>query len=291
MLIGTPPAPNDPSEVFAWRRKKALDGRLGKGLYVEFSADTDADPDDKQQWAKANPSYPDHTKDDAFDRLKSSLDAHGFRREALGIWDDDTSPEPPLINSDQWTARIGTPAPDPGLICYGVKYSADGTTVGLVVAARRTGGDTGGPVHVEVIAEKPVSDGLEWLTTWLTTRWEKAAQIVIDGRAGSGMLAGALQSAGVGKTTILTPTVGQVIDAHSLFLELVISGRLTHLGQPGLDMEVGRAAKRPIGTQGGWGWAATTEGSIVGLEAATLAAWAAMTTRRYDDDEGGDRIL
>jgi hypothetical protein len=162
--------------------------------------------------------------------------------------------------------------------------------VGLAVAARSSGGESGGPVHVEVIDERPISGGLGWLVEWLTPRAEGASQIVIDGRAGAGVLAGSLRTAGVGSKTLFMPSVPQVIDAHAMIFDLVVSGRVTHAGQPGLDAEISRATKRTIGKYGGWGWESITGETVVGLEAATLAAWAAMTTKRYDD-EGGDRLL
>jgi hypothetical protein len=42
--IGTPPKPSDPSEVFVNLRQEAIDGESDDTLYIEFSADPDAEP-------------------------------------------------------------------------------------------------------------------------------------------------------------------------------------------------------------------------------------------------------
>ena len=53
LMMGTPPRPGDPGEVFSNRREAALSGEDEDVLFVEFSADQDACPDDRAQWAKA----------------------------------------------------------------------------------------------------------------------------------------------------------------------------------------------------------------------------------------------
>ena len=55
LMMGTPPKPTDPSEVFTRHRAESLAGDSDK-LYIECAADPGARADDKKQWAKANPS-------------------------------------------------------------------------------------------------------------------------------------------------------------------------------------------------------------------------------------------
>jgi hypothetical protein len=70
----------------AARRSAATQGRprglSDDTLYVEFSADQDADPDDRKQWAKANPSFPKRTQGAGVPAAaKKILDLDDFRRE------------------------------------------------------------------------------------------------------------------------------------------------------------------------------------------------------------------
>lgn len=69
IYMGTPPGPRDNGEAFTRLRDKARAGRTHSTLYVEFTADRDADPLDRQQWRKANPSYPAHTSDESIANL------------------------------------------------------------------------------------------------------------------------------------------------------------------------------------------------------------------------------
>lgn len=90
VFMGTPPRPVDPGEVFSQKRAQALKGEDDM-VYIEFSADRDADTTDREQWAKANPSYPSRTKPAAMLRMLKNLGEDSFRREALGIWDEQAS--------------------------------------------------------------------------------------------------------------------------------------------------------------------------------------------------------
>jgi hypothetical protein len=75
--MGTPPRPVDPGEAFSAKRSKALAGETTDQVYVELSADTDADPDDLEQVAKANPSFPDRTPLESVLRLRENLRRRG----------------------------------------------------------------------------------------------------------------------------------------------------------------------------------------------------------------------
>ena len=87
-FIGTPPRPTDDGEAFTAKRSQAINGNPdGDMVYVEFSAEEDADPDDRSQWPKMNPSYPSRTPLESMLRMRKNLtDDDSWRREAMGIW-------------------------------------------------------------------------------------------------------------------------------------------------------------------------------------------------------------
>jgi hypothetical protein len=107
--MGTPPRPDDPGAMFASRRTKALVAKkavgredfgepvaVGDALYVECSADPDVGMedgpalDDPHQVEIANPSYPHRTPPVAVARLRENMpDDDAWRREGLGVWDED----------------------------------------------------------------------------------------------------------------------------------------------------------------------------------------------------------
>ena len=87
-LMGTPPRPRDDAETFLLFRQEALDGDSDATLYIETSADRNADPMDRKQWRKANPSFPHRTTERAMLRLRKKLkNPDSWNREALGIYD------------------------------------------------------------------------------------------------------------------------------------------------------------------------------------------------------------
>lgn len=287
-LMGTPPRPRDPGEVFSNIRNAALAGDPDT-LYVEFSADRDASLDDRKQLSKANPSYPERTSEAAIQRMKKLLGSDdSFSREAYGIWDEEAVGVS-AVDVKRWH-NLGVSAetaPTEGRVVYGVKFSADGGEVALGVAVR----PERGPVHVAPVRHANMGDGTEWLVEWLVERAKGAAQIVIDGKSGSEALVTALRSAGVRHANlIIKPTVPQVAAAHSMFRQAVTEGSLSHPHDAGLDAQVSSAVRRVISkVNGGLGWQAPEGGTVTLFEAVTFAFWGAATTKRNPGVVGSDR--
>ena len=71
-----------------------------------------------------------------------------------------------------------------------------------------------------------------------------------------------------------------MIAACSGIANAVRERAVTHYGQPALDASATRTRRRRIGSSGGWGFQSTDEADATLIEAAALAYWAAMTTKR-----------
>lgn len=295
--MGTPPRPSDPSEAFETKRRKALSGESRETVYVEFSADEDAHPDDMEQLAKANPSYPLRTPLESIQRLRENLpDVESWRREGMGIWDSKGGSA--VIPQQVWASLRAPAAPVEGRTAYGVKFSTDGSMVSLAVAMR----PTDGPVHLEVVphpelelASVPLSYGTQWIEDFLVERWRDASAITIDGKAGAVGLVQALVREGVSRKVLNpagvgeTPSTDQAILGHTTLLAAIIKGTVTHYGQAPLDAAVAGAEKRKIGTNGGWGWKPVRpDVDVTPLDAVTLAYLGAMTSKR---DPGRRQVL
>jgi hypothetical protein len=275
ILMGTPPKPGDLCEVFTDKRKAAISGETTGMFYIECSADQDADPDDREQLKKANPSYPEDTPESAINRMRKSLPLPSFRREALGIWDERIDLKPTLINPLDWE-ELTSKAPEEGMTTYGIKFSVSGEWVGLAAALR----PSEGPIFVEVLEVKPAAQSLAWLVTWLSERAERTSMIAVDGKAGTQLLVGALKAGGISSKIAHIVSVDDAIAAHALFLDAIAGKRITHAGQPGLSNDIAHAGRRPIGTRGGWGFSPINEHPhLTGLDATVLAHWAAATVK------------
>lgn len=106
-VMGTPPRPRDKGEFFSLLRQEALDGDSDGTLYIEMSADRGADPMDRDQWRKANPSFPFRTSERAMLRLRKKLrNEDSWRREALGIWD---AAQGGVVTAKRWEELKGEP--------------------------------------------------------------------------------------------------------------------------------------------------------------------------------------
>jgi hypothetical protein len=276
ILMGTPPKPTDPAEVFTSIRSEALSGVSSGVLYVEFSAPAGSKPDDHHAWRIANPSFPKRTPVKAIERMRKLLPVEDFMREALGIWDDSSVAS--AISPSVWAALSTEEPPDAGVKCFGVKFSVDGSSVALAAALKPV---PDGPIHVELVDHASMAAGMGSLVEWLAERADSTAEILIDGKGQSAELERALRDRGVGARTVRVPNLNQVIAAHAAFLEAVKTSGVTHFGQPALNRVVSVAAKRPIGTYGGWGWQSTvSDVDISPLDAVTLAFFGAATTKR-----------
>jgi hypothetical protein len=275
IMMGTPPKPNDPSEVFTNFRAEALAGTSEGVLYVELGAARGSKPDDRGAWKRANPSYPLRTPAAAIMRMRKLLTVEDFMREALGIWDSNAGQS--VITSSVWESLQTVSPPADGLRTFGVKFSPDGSSVALGVCLRAEGED----LHVELIELRSMKDGRRWLVDWLVERRERMVEVVVDGKSDAGAFVNDLREAGLPAKALHLVKLDEAVKAHSMFLEAVKNQGLTHFGQPLLNRTVEVAGKRPIGNMGGWGWRSLApDVDIVALDSVTLALFGAMTSKR-----------
>ncbi|OXN01647.1 terminase large subunit domain-containing protein [Bifidobacterium vansinderenii] len=273
--MGTPPGPDQQGDVFARHRANALAGRSARTLYVEFSAERGTDPLDRNQWMRANPSYPQHTSDESILNLYEELAPDDFRRECLGIWDDVTFHS--AIDPDAWAAgiverRAATPN---GWTAIGVDMPPDRSS--LAIGACRAWPD--GMAHVELAMFRDTRQhGTAWAVDWITQRWPRMAAVVIDAQSPATVLVPDLKRRGV-QVTLTGPTdMGQAVGR---FQDMLRDRRLAHLTQAPLDMAVGGCTLRHIGQSGAMGWNKLgSDVDISPLVAVTLALHGAMTSRR-----------
>lgn len=274
-FMGTPPRPVDGEKglEFTARRDKALSGTKKDLVYVEMSADDDADPDDKDQWARANPSFPHHTPVEAMERMRENLtDDDSFRREALGIWDASGTPE--VIDEVSW-GRVADPASMPvERLTLAVDVAPDRSVASVALGGQRPDGLW----HVELDDQRK---GVEWVAAWVKARAERNRlhAVVVDEmsglverRNGRNFLAGTDV-----QVTLASAEGRDMAIACGKFFDAVMEAdpKLRHTDQPQLNVALSVARKRPLA--GAWAWNrkdATSD--ITPVVAATLALWGAQ---------------
>jgi hypothetical protein len=270
-FMGTPPRPEDKGEEFANRRSKALSGKSKDMVYVEFSADENADPDDRAQWAKANPSYPFRTPLESMERMRENLtDDQSFKREALGIWDPEDSSR--VIDAESW-GRVADPASMAiTRLSLAVDVAPDRSMASVGLAGQRADGLW----HVEMDDERR---GADWVIPWVVAAAakNKLHAVVVDEvtglveeRHGRHFLIGTDV-----QVTLAAAEGRDMAIACAKFFDCVIDGSLRHTDQPQVNVALSVATKRPVA--GAWAWNRKDAASdITPIVAMTLALWGAQ---------------
>lgn len=278
ILMGTVPTPKSAfkGEKFAAIRAGLHDSPYTGACIHEWSVEEMGDVNDIERWYEANPSLGYQLLEPALlaDSRKMSQDS--FAREHLGWWPASLSQAAHLIKEKDWDAcKVENPSKE-GTIVYAVKFSPDGA-VGTLAACHRP--EDGIP-FVYIVDSRSMSGGLSWFVDNLVQRKGKCAQIVIDGQSNAQALNDALLDGGVSKAVIRRPSTGDVIAANSAFVNAVKERKITHYGQPALDVSATKSQKRRIGNHGGFGFESNEEADATLIEACALAYREAMITKR-----------
>lgn len=253
--MGTPPRPVDPGEVFTQRRSKALDvGRrreLGEvvefdALYVECSADPDVarrNPDDREQWGLANPSYPDRTPLASLLRLRENLpNDDSWLREALGVWDE---VQAGLFDMSKWASLV-LPREDarPSPVALAVSVSSDRQWAHVGLAGVRSDGKR----HLQVVRSGRGTDWVAGSVEELVGLWSPVG-VGVDPTSPAGSLIPALEEVNAPVVLVQGRERGQAV---GLFLDGFAEGTVCHQGETVLGMSVEHARLRDSGESKVW---------------------------------------
>lgn len=269
IIMGTPPKPSDPGEVFTSLRAQALEGEIDGVLYVEFGADPDVALDDWNAVAQANPSFPKRTTKAAVLRLRKLLtNDDDYRREGLGIWSAGLQVEQ-VVPSPAW-ARCCVPAAERGdRVAYAIDAAPDGKSAAIAASDG---------LVAAVLEHAP---GTAWVAPMMAELLAKReGPVFLDPRSPAGALLVDLVEAGVTTTDVSPQQHAQA--CGGLLAAVTFDGterRFIHLGQEALDAAVTGATRRVYGDA--WAWSRrSSHVDISPLVAVTLARWGALT---FDD--------
>lgn len=274
-FMGTPPRVGDPGEEFTNRRTSAIEGKSEDMVYVEFSADADAELDDRKQWAKANPSYPHRTSTESMKRMRANLtDDDSFRREALGIWTDNSGSVLPV---GAWNSCADSHA----TLADPVVFAVDVDPMRSRASIAACGLSQSGLPAVEIINER---EGVDWVVPRLVElNAHRPAAIIVDQGGPAGALIAEMAEK---RLPVQTCGARDVTQACGQLYDSVMSRAVVHRNEPALNRAALNVRKRPVGDA--WAWArkdVTTD--ITPLYAATLALWGHRTYGR----RGAPRVI
>lgn len=200
----------------------------------------------------------------------------GFARERLCYWSSSSSADP-VIPPDDWAATEIDAIADKyrAKTALAVKFAPDGS--GYALAGCKSNGRGG--YAVELIETGGMDRGLKGLAAALHERAQRVSVVAVDGLSGADALCGHLEELKCPRGYVVRTGTKEVIAASQGFLDAIKDGTAAHTPDPLLDEAAEKAERRPIGKQGGWGFG-SDEVDPSPIEAASLAHWAARTSRR-----------
>jgi hypothetical protein len=266
LFTGTPPKPADPSEVFTRKRREALSGESDDTVYIEFSAEPDADPHDRKAWRVANPSHPKRTPAEAMQRMIKNLTPESVLREMLGIWPDTDAASDDIFGPGRWEACAGEPLERPeSPAAIGVAVSVDRTWASIAAASMV---EVDGAERLFVAAADRRED-VGWVVKEVARiQAEHDCVVVIDEKGPTKDLVKDFEDADVAVETV---NLDEYAEACSRFFDKVRAGELMHPSSAELDEAVSGAVWRTVTDRQVWGRRKSTR-DVSMLEAATLAA-------------------
>lgn len=287
-FMGTPPRPSDDGEAFTAKRERALSGKSTDQVYIELSADEDADPFDSSIYPTFNPSFPHRTPLEAMQRMLENIpDEESIRREMMGIW------PPPQASGAAITPELWGPGdPDAtadGRVAFGVYVNIPRTH--SAIGAATECGD--GSYLVEVVPAVHGRDGDDLPgTAWIPGRVAELSKAhdpqatIVDSYSSAASLLPAFAELGVDVTTTNTVDMAR---ACGLFYDLLVEGRIKHLGAPGLTKAALAAKWRELADARAWDRKDKTS-DITQLVAVTLALYGLINAEApkisaYDDHD------
>jgi hypothetical protein len=273
IYTGTPPDDNAEGIVFRGIRDKAISGNTKSTAWFEFSVADIGDVRDRDRWAETNPALGRRILESTIESECEQMPSRTFAQERLGWWSPiEEKKLDYAIDKDAWNACKSTAPKPEGKTAYGIKFSADGSTVALCGAVI----PEDGPARISLIELRPTGRGIGWLADWLNERYRKASCVVIDGRNGVDVLVERISDTWRIKGSVIRPSSKDMIAATSTLTNALNERSVTwfHM-QEALSESAVTSVKRSLG--GGWCFGGDNSTPI---EAASLALWGAQNSKR-----------
>jgi len=251
-------APDIGSVVFHRVRKRGRSGEDPRLAYMEFSAEPDADPDDRDAWAQANPALGIRITEEAVESERRSMSAEMFLRERLSI-------SPDVSDFGVFTREAWDAVCDPDTKAVATMFAFDVNPERSAAAIVAVGK---GPT-VEVVDYLP---GVAWLADRIVELRDKyKAPFAVDKMGPAGAFVDELTRRHV---RLVQLDSRDMVAASALFYDAVLDRGLKIRRHRDLDAAVIGAAKRPVGDAWAWG-RKTSSIDISLLVAASVGVWAA----------------
>ena len=283
IYLGTPPGPKCNGTVFRGLYDKVHSGTAEGIWWLEWSWHEVPDMGDPMAVLeiayKTNPAMGYRIREDVMlDVIRTATSPDGFAREFLNWWSAAATNKNAVLTADEWNAcRTKHPTREGTVPSYAVRFSPDGKMASLAACYMPEGE---GKPFVYVIENRSLAHGIQWFVDTLSERWRKSAAIVIDGQSNAKALYERLIKEKVSKRVLRLAKPSDATAAYSGLVHAVKEHKVTHFGQPALDLSATGCERRYIGKAGGWGFEGPEGIDATLIESCCWAWWGATTSRR-----------
>lgn len=239
------------SDFLASLREQGKAGSSDRMTYLEWSAEDDADPQDREAWYQGNPGLgyrisEDYIQDEYETMVSDNGSDEGFKRERMGIWA--TLGGEPLFSPTLWASCATDEPVSPE---YPIAFSLDvppSRDVATLCAASQL---DDGTVRFEIVDRFDNFHVIPDRLKALQAKWEPSA-IVIDAMSAAGSMIDDLRRDGV-RTRQLNGR--QYVEACGRFYDMVVAGNILHSNQRELNDAVSAAERKVRANSSTWVWA------------------------------------
>ena len=274
IYLGTPPGPDNKGAVFRDLHDSVHAGRSGAS-WIEWAASEIGDVTDRSRWYECNPSLGTLIDLAAVEAECEQMAPDVFARERLGWWSPVGGVSNPALDGMRWMECERPSAMTDGKLAFGVKFSPDGGTVAVSWSRAVRGGGS----YVELYDVQSAGGGTAGIADMLLRNRGEIAAVCIDGKNGAAALVQRLADGGFPKRAVITGTAAVAQSAATMLKDEVDAGTLGHIASPALDESATKSVRRGIGTDG-WGFGDGPDSMSAPIESASLALYAARTTKR-----------
>lgn len=266
--LGSAPGPD--SLVWQRRRTHGRTGGTGRLAYFEYSADPEADLDDRAAWAQANPGLGIRVTEAVIEAERLAMSDEMFARERLSI-----SPElvdgGRFIPADDWQWVCSPDVAPDGELVFGVDVSPEREKgFASIVACDDRG-------RLEVVDSRP---GVAWLNERVAELGLRhRATVAVDSASPAHSFADGWERAGV---TVERLTSREMAGACGTFYDAVLTHSIQVRSSAVFDKAAAGARKRDSGDV--WYWARKDMSvDVTPIVAASVARWIAVGPSVYEE--------
>lgn len=264
VMCGTPPTMVSTGTVFSSFRDKVLKGTVKYSGWAEWSVEDMHDIEDVSAWYNSNPSMGFHLNERKIEAElgEDNLD-HNIQR--LGYWPKFNQKS--AISEREWNKlRVDSLPKLKGKLSVAIKYGQNGQYVSMAIAVKTDDGR----IFVESIDCQSIRNGNQWIINFLLMA--DIEKVIIDGASGQQLLVDEMKEYKLKKPIL--PKVSEIITANSLWEQAIMQETVCHAGQPSLQAVVTNCDKRPIGSNGGFGYKSLFDDREISLmDSVLLAHW------------------